>query len=79
MPNDTVNEKILQEIGRAIRSLDFGTIQITVHNAKVVQIEKTERIRLISPHLSAGGLDQSAPTAGRSAEGQRVLGEEDVA
>ena len=29
-----------------IRSLRFGVVQIVVHNSRVVQIEKTEKVRL---------------------------------
>lgn len=40
------NEKrLLVSIIKALRSVRFGHIQITVHDSNVVQIEKTEKIR----------------------------------
>ena len=32
-----------------VRSLRFGVVQIVVHDSRVVQIEKTEKIRLNPP------------------------------
>ena len=32
-----------------VSSLDFGVVQIVVHAARVVQIERTEKIRLENP------------------------------
>ncbi len=45
--NDTsaVNEAIVKEIIRAVNSLKYGYVQITVHNSKIVQIDKTEKTR----------------------------------
>lgn len=39
----------LEAIGRQVKSLRFGVVQVTVHDSRVVQIEKTERIRFESP------------------------------
>jgi hypothetical protein len=39
--------KVVQE---SVESLNFGVVQIVVHNAKVVQIEKTEKVRLDQSH-----------------------------
>jgi len=36
-----VEKKILQ----AIRSLNYGSVEITIHDSKVVQIERKERFR----------------------------------
>ena len=33
-------------VRRQVRSLRFGVVQIVVHNAQVVQIERTEKLRL---------------------------------
>jgi hypothetical protein len=33
-------------IARQVESLKFGVVQITVHESRVVQIEKTEKVRL---------------------------------
>jgi len=40
-----VSEVILKEIIRAVNSLKYGYVQITVHNSKIVQIDKTEKTR----------------------------------
>lgn len=40
------NDELLQTILRAIRNLRFGTLEIVVHDSKVVRIERRERIRL---------------------------------
>ncbi len=37
---------ILAEIRETLRSLRYGSLQIIVQDGKVVQIEKTEKIRL---------------------------------
>lgn len=43
---DELTPETLQQIAKAVRSLRYGTVQITVHDARVVQIDKVERIRL---------------------------------
>jgi hypothetical protein len=43
-----------QEILRAIHEIRYGTVEITIHDSQVVQIAKTERIRL----------DPAGPTRG---------------
>lgn len=39
---DSVNERI----ARVISELRYGTVEITIHDGRVVQIERTEKIRL---------------------------------
>lgn len=39
---DTWLELVRHQVG----SLRFGVVQIVVHNSQVIQIEKTERVRL---------------------------------
>ena len=36
----------VQLVKDSVDALQFGVVQIVVHNAKVVQIEKTEKVRL---------------------------------
>jgi hypothetical protein len=38
----------LDAIRRALAGLQFGSVEITVHDSKVVQVERKERIRLTS-------------------------------
>ncbi|MWV14596.1 sulfur starvation response protein OscA [Pseudomonas sp. L-22-4S-12] len=40
---------LLREIQAALQGLRFGSVEITVHNAQVVQIERKEKIRLQAP------------------------------
>ena len=40
-----VNDAIIKEIAEAVHGLKYGHIQITVHNSRIVQIEKTEKTR----------------------------------
>ena len=37
---------ILREIQTALQGLKFGSVEITVHNGQIVQIERKEKIRL---------------------------------
>ena len=45
---------ILREIQSALRDLRFGAVEITVHNAQVVQIERKEKFRLQNPGKQQG-------------------------
>lgn len=40
-----VNDAIIKEIVEALNDLKYGQIQVTVHNSKIVQIDKTEKTR----------------------------------
>jgi hypothetical protein len=42
-------ESWLDIIRRQVGSLNFGVVQIVVHDARVVQIERTEKFRLETP------------------------------
>jgi len=39
----------LELVRRQVSSLNFGVVQIVVHGARVVQVERTEKIRLENP------------------------------
>ena len=39
------DERLLSQILKAIKSIRYGYVQIIVQNSKVVQIDKTEKIR----------------------------------
>lgn len=47
--NGESNDSWLEIVRRHVGSLDFGVVQIVVHGSRVVQIEKTERVRLSHP------------------------------
>ena len=40
------NLKWLEIVRRQVASLRFGVVEIVVHDSRVIQIEKTERVRL---------------------------------
>ena len=40
----------IQAVRSMVSSLRFGVVQIVVHDASVVQIERTEKIRFDKPH-----------------------------
>jgi len=43
-------DKVLMlQVLEAIKSIKYGYVQITVHNSEVVQIDKTEKIRVRRP------------------------------
>ncbi|MEI8176094.1 MAG: DUF2292 domain-containing protein [Candidatus Omnitrophota bacterium] len=45
MTKSIINDAILKDIRTAIESLEYGTVAITVHDSKIVQIDITERKR----------------------------------
>ena len=40
------DQQWLQTVRRQVGSLRFGVVQVVVHDSRVVQIEKTEKIRV---------------------------------
>jgi hypothetical protein len=55
---DKATEAVSRQIALALGSIRFGSVEITVHDGRVVQIEKREKVRLetLDSH-------QSRPTA----------------
>lgn len=43
--NVNVTDEVIAEIQRAIEQLRFGSVEITVHEGRVTQIEKREKVR----------------------------------
>ena len=43
---DQYDASILREIQAALNGLKFGSVEITLHNGQVVQIERKEKFRL---------------------------------
>jgi len=50
-----VNDAIFKDIAEIVRGLKFGEVIIKVHDAKIIQVEKTEKSRYDSFHLEHGG------------------------
>lgn len=48
---DTVGDQWVDVVRKQVGSLKFGVVQIIVHENRVVQIERTEKVRL-SPHIA---------------------------
>lgn len=42
----TVDSNVLQHIVDALAALQYGVVEITVHDGRVVQIERREKIRI---------------------------------
>jgi hypothetical protein len=40
------NDEILEQIVKAISSVRYGHVQIVIQDSRVVQIDKTEKVRL---------------------------------
>ena len=59
----TLSKALLAEIVEAIRAIRFGSVQITIHDSRVVQIEKAEKIRFPEADLVSGDVRE---TIGRS-------------
>ncbi len=43
--SNQVSNPVLAEIANAIGTLKFGSVEITVHEGRVTQIEKREKVR----------------------------------
>ncbi len=70
MSIETANEQnssLVKELLSAINSLRFGSVEITVHEGRVTQIEKREKVRLTD---SANTLIK--PTANTAAKTLKV-------
>lgn len=50
-----VNEALIQKIITALKDLRYGSVQIIVHNSKIVQIERTEKSRFEDMWMEKGG------------------------
>ena len=52
------NDIIIKEIADTVDGLDYGTIEIKVHNSKITQIEVTQRKRFgdVWPISEGGGI-----------------------
>ncbi|MCM8765840.1 MAG: YezD family protein [Candidatus Omnitrophica bacterium] len=43
--NKVIEDKILDEILKSIQKINYGEVVITIHNSKIVQIERREKKR----------------------------------
>jgi hypothetical protein len=49
MQNSDPNYRVELAIQQALKDLHFGSVEITVHDSKVVLIERREKMRLDTP------------------------------
>ena len=52
---------LAQRLERALRGLQYGSVQLVIHDAQVVRIERVECERLTVP-AEAASLDEVQPT-----------------
>jgi len=45
-PAASVDSRVLEEIAKALAGLRYGSVEITVHDGRVTQIEAKKKIRL---------------------------------
>lgn len=45
-PDSVVLSEAEREIVRAVRAIRFGSIEITIHDGRVLQIERREKVRM---------------------------------
>lgn len=43
------DERVISAIAEALRNIQFGAVEITLHNGQVVQIERKEKFRFQPP------------------------------
>jgi len=73
--SSTVSEATLLQIAEAIDGVRFGSVQITIHDSCVVQIETIQKVRLDPPkaHPNPGGRTNHLSFADQTAGGKRPL------
>ena len=49
VPPVRVTPEWLDLVKRQVDSLQYGVVQIVIHDSQVTQVEKTERVRLAKP------------------------------
>jgi hypothetical protein len=54
----------LQEIARAVRQIRFGSVEIVIHDSRIVQIERREKVRFDKGAGSNGSRSPHEPSSG---------------
>ncbi|MBI4355564.1 MAG: YezD family protein [Candidatus Omnitrophica bacterium] len=61
---------LMSRIADAIRSVRFGSVRIMIHDARVVHIEKVEKLRLTQEaDLTSGGMPRDVGPTNRTTGG----------
>ncbi|MGL4820999.1 MAG: YezD family protein [Bacilli bacterium] len=45
VPKEKYDPEVIERILQVLESIDYGTVQITVHESQITQIEKWEKFR----------------------------------
>ena len=64
-----MSDLILEKIAAAIRSIRYGAVEIVIHDGRVVQIEKTEKLRVTHADQIPGSLPFRPPITHQTAGG----------
>lgn len=52
---ESENEAVAKDIARAVKGIKFGYIQVIIQDSRIVQIDKTEKVRLDKPSKGQEG------------------------
>lgn len=64
---------LIHQIALAICSIRYGAVNVTIHDGRIVQVEKIEKIRVPEPaDLSSGSSPYHWPTD-RTSGGSRLI------
>ena len=53
-PAHPLSDEVLTALARLLRELRFGSIEIVVHDGRITQIERREKVRIIAAALPRG-------------------------
>ena len=53
--SNNADEKVFKAVIEALQDLQFGSVTVTVHNSKVVQIDRVEKKRFDRETIDIGG------------------------
>ena len=51
--NATTDQQIEQDIREALKGIRFGSVEVIIHDSRVVQIERKEKLRYHAPSARA--------------------------
>jgi len=46
LPEDIISEENLNKVFEYVKNIQFGAVTLIIQNGKVIQVEKTEKIKL---------------------------------
>ena len=69
---NSVPQRLLTQIAEAICTIRFGSVQILIHDGRVVQIEKSERLRVVEADLTPGGVYATVGVTDRTTGGSQL-------